>query len=199
MRWCLIALKSLCHFFLFGMCVLLLDVGWPCDKRTTKWSGFAVQWRKDEHWCRLVVWFWLLDEGGCLRFVFRSLSQIEVQEYLLRNVLKEAKILSKGWFWWLIRGTMRSLKVLRIAINSSQSVWFGWFICGFCWLAFHERAAWFLGIPKNYNNPLKSRGESYKGGLWFFVKLLKQSRREVDMCCLPIFMFCQVEGWCQEH
>jgi hypothetical protein len=27
MRWCLIALKSLCCFLLFGMCVLLLDVG----------------------------------------------------------------------------------------------------------------------------------------------------------------------------
>jgi len=47
---------------------------------------------------------WLSYEGGCLRFVFRSLSRIGVQENLLRNVLKEAKILSKGWFWWLIRG-----------------------------------------------------------------------------------------------
>jgi len=21
----------------------------------------------------------------------------------------------------------------------------------------------------------------------------------VDMCCFHVFIFCQVEGWCQEH
>jgi hypothetical protein len=59
------------------------------------------------------VWFWLSDEGGCLRLVFRSLSWIEVQENLLRNVLKEAKILSKGWFWWLIKGDDEKFKSLE--------------------------------------------------------------------------------------
>jgi hypothetical protein len=23
--------------------------------------------------------------------------------------------------------------------------------------------------------------------------------RGIYMCCFPVFMFCQVEGWCQEH
>jgi hypothetical protein len=27
-----------------------------------------------------------------------------------------------------------------------------------------------LGTPNNYNNPLKLQIQSYKGGLWFFVK-----------------------------
>jgi hypothetical protein len=108
-------------------------------------------------------------------------------------------MLSKCWFWLLIRGMMRSLEVSRTAINSSQSMRLGWFVCGFCWLAFHERVPWFLGTPKNCNSPLKLWGELYKRGLWFFVRLLKQSLGEVDMCCHPVFMFCQVEGWCQEH
>jgi hypothetical protein len=34
MQWCLIALKSLCRFLLFGMCVLLLDA-WTQDD----WQG----------------------------------------------------------------------------------------------------------------------------------------------------------------
>ncbi len=37
-------------------------------------------------------------QGGCKRLVFRSLSQMEVQENLLCNVLRKAKFLSKGWF-----------------------------------------------------------------------------------------------------
>jgi hypothetical protein len=124
---------------------------------------------------------------------------MEVKENLLRNALKKAKFLFKGWFWWLMRGMMKSLDVLRATKNSSQSVCLGWFVSGFCWLAFHEKVPWFLGTPKNCNNPLKLWGQSYKGGLWFFVRLLKQSLGEVNMCCLPVFMFRQVEGWCQEH
>jgi hypothetical protein len=88
------------------------------------------------------------------------------------------------------KGTMRSLEVSKVAKNSSC---LGWFVCGCCWLAFHERVPWLLGTSKNCNNPLKLRGESYKGGLWFFVRLLKQSLKKVDMCCVHVFMFCQVE------
>ncbi len=47
----------------------------------------------------------------------------------------------------------------------------------------------FLGTPKNSNSPLKLQGQSYKGGLWFFVRLLKQSLGEVDTCCLFVFIF----------
>ncbi len=53
----------------------------------------------------------------------------------------------------------------------------GRFVSGFCWLAFHERVPWFLGTPKNCNNPLKLRGQSYKGGLWFFVRLFEAITR----------------------
>jgi hypothetical protein len=74
------------------------------------------------------------------------------------------------------------------------------FICIWVLLDYiHERVPRFLGTPKNYNNPLKLRGQSYKGGLWFFVRLLKQSLGEMDMCCLLVCLFCQMEEWCQEH
>ncbi len=49
----------------------------------------------------------------------------------------------------------------------------GWSVSGFCWLAFQERVPSFLGFLKNCNNPLNFRGQSYKGGLWFFVRILE--------------------------
>ncbi len=127
--------------------------------------------------------------------MIRSRSPIEVQKNPLHNVLGKAKFLSKAWFWWLIRGMMRSLEVSKTAKNSSQNVCLGSFVCGCCWLVFHEKIPWLLGTPKNYNSPLKLRGESYKGGLWFFVRLLKQSLGKMDLCCVHVFMFCQVEGF----
>jgi protein involved in temperature-dependent protein secretion len=50
---------------------------------------------------------------------------MEVQENPLRNVLKEAELLSKGWFCWLMKGMMRSLKISKMAKNSSQNVCLG--------------------------------------------------------------------------
>jgi hypothetical protein len=102
---------------------------------------------------------------------------MKVHENPLCNVLREARFLSKGWYWWLMRGMMRSLEVSRVARNSFQSVCLGWFVFRFCWLAFHERVRWFLGISKNCNSPLKLRGQSYKGGLWFFVRLFEAVTR----------------------
>jgi hypothetical protein len=34
-----------------------------------------------------------------------------------------------------------------------------------------------LRTPKNYNNPLKLRGQSYKRGLWFFVSFVEAVTR----------------------
>jgi hypothetical protein len=98
---------------------------------------------------------------------------MKVHENPLRNVLREAQFLSKGWYWWLMKGMMKSLEVLKATINSSQNVCLGLFVYGFCWLAFHEKVPWFLGTSKNYNNPLKLWVQSNKGGLWFFVRLFK--------------------------
>jgi hypothetical protein len=51
MWWCLIALKPLCHFLLFGMYVMLLDARWLCGKGVVKWSALGgnlvVQRHKD--------------------------------------------------------------------------------------------------------------------------------------------------------
>jgi hypothetical protein len=33
----------------------------------------------------------------------------------------------------------------------------------------------------------------------FLYKTFETVTKGIDMCCLPIFMFCKVEGWCQEH
>jgi len=66
------------------------------------------------------MWFLAFTyQGGCSKLFFRSLFQMEVQENPLHNVFREAEILSKGWFWWLIRGMMRSLEVSKVAKNSS--------------------------------------------------------------------------------
>jgi len=59
------------------------------------------------------------------RLVFRCMSQMEVQKNPLHNVLNKVEFLSKSWFCWLMRGMMKSLKILRAAINSSQSVYLG--------------------------------------------------------------------------
>ncbi len=54
----------------------------------------------------------LIEESRCFsRSGIRFLFPIEVQQNSLHNVLKEAKIQSKGWFGWLIRGMMKSLEV----------------------------------------------------------------------------------------
>ncbi len=68
---------------------------------------------------------------------------------------------------------MRSLEVSKAVRNSSQSVCLGLFVFGFCWFAFHEKLPWFLGTLKNCNIPLKLWVQSYKGGLWFFVRLFE--------------------------
>jgi hypothetical protein len=117
----------------------------------------------------------------------RSLSPTMAQENSLRNVLGEAKIQSKGWFWWLIRGMMKFRGLESGQKSSSKCVCLGWFVCGCCWLAFHERVPWLLGTPKNYNNPLKLQGGSCEGGLWFFVRLVKQSLGEL-ICVVFIVM-----------
>ncbi len=180
MWWCFMALKYLCRFF------SIKDVCVAIGCRMTVWQGSCqvkcVQ-RKScggmtEGWVivqisSVVLVFRLVWSRNCSRFVIRPLSSTEIQENLLHNVLGEVEILSEGWFWWLIRGRMRSLEVLRATINSSQGVCLSWFVYGCCWLAFHEKVPWLLGTSKNCNNPLKLRNESYKKRLWFFVRLLK--------------------------
>ncbi len=51
----------------------------------------------------------------------------------------------------------------------------GWYVCECCWLAHHERALWLLGTLKNNYSSLILQCGSCKGGLSFFVKLVKQS------------------------
>jgi hypothetical protein len=177
MRWCLMTLKSLCRFLIFWMCVLLLDARWLCGKGAINWSAFdenlAMQRQKDEQQSIYVVLFWLSNLGRLFKTCFLDLHfEFKYKKIRCAMYSSEAKNLSKGWFWWLIQGMMRSLEVSRVARISSQSVCLGWFI-SFCWLAFYERVPWLLGIPKNCNSPLKLRDESYKRGLWFFVRLLK--------------------------
>jgi hypothetical protein len=42
-------------------------------------------------------------------------------------------------------------------------------------------------------------GGSYEGGLWFFVRLVRQSLGDL-ICVVFLFsIFCQIEGWCQEQ
>jgi hypothetical protein len=77
--------------------------------------------------------------------------------------------------WWEVREVSKTTK------NSSQSLCLGWFISRFCWLAFQEKVPSFLGTPKNCNNPLNLWGWSYRGRLWFFVRILEQSLEEVDV------------------
>jgi hypothetical protein len=143
------------------------------------------------------MWFLVFTRGSRIgsRLMIRSLFPTKVQENPLHNVLGKAEILFKGWFWWLIRGMTRSLEVLKAIKKNSQSVCLGWFVCGCCSLEFHEKVSWLLGTLNNYNSPLKLWGESYKGGLWFVVRLLKQSLGKVDMCYVHVFMFCQVGGF----
>ncbi len=50
---------------------------------------------------------------------------MEVQKNPLHNVFREAELLSKGWFCWLMRGMMRSLDISRVARNFSQNVCLG--------------------------------------------------------------------------
>jgi hypothetical protein len=74
-----------------------------------------------------------------------------------------------GWRggWWEV------LEVSRAARNSSRSLCLGWSIYGFCWLAFQKIVPSFLGTPNNCNSPLNLRGQSFKGGLSFFVWILE--------------------------
>jgi hypothetical protein len=84
--------------------------------------------------------------------------------------------------WWEVK------EVSKTSRNSFQSLCLGWSICGFCWLAFQEKVPSFLGTPKNCNNPLNLQGWSYKGRLWFFVRILEQSLEEVDVLSSCFFV-----------
>jgi hypothetical protein len=145
------------------------------------------------------VWFWLLIQGGCSRLVFRSLFRIKIQENSLCNVLREVEILFKGWFWWLIKGMMRSLKVLRTAKNSSQSMCLGWFVCGFCWLAFHEKIPSYLGTPKKLQQSMEVTRWLIQKRIMVLCKTFEAITEESGYVLFLVFMLCQVEGWCQEH
>jgi hypothetical protein len=92
-----------------------------------------------------------------------------------------------GWGgeWWEV------LEVSRAATNSSQNLCLGWYIFGFCWLAFQQKVPSFLGTPKNCNNPLNSRGWSYKGKLWFFIRIL-EAVTGGSRCVVSLF-FCFVK------
>ncbi len=103
MRWCLIALKPLCCFLLFGVSIVVgrMMIVWQgsyqvkCVRR--KCRGAMVKGCEVVH-ISSVVFFGFQFLGRLWKIAFKSLYRMEVQETSLRNVLKEVKFLSKGWF-----------------------------------------------------------------------------------------------------
>jgi hypothetical protein len=88
-------------------------------------------------------------------------------------------------------GRWEVLEVSRAARNSYQSLCLGWFISRFCWIAFQEKVPSFLGALKNCNSPLNLQDRSYKGGLWFFVRILEAVT--VGSACVVFLFFCFVK------
>ncbi len=118
--------------------------------------------------------FVLLGRGSCWNEVFGSMSRRKVRDDPLCNVLREAKCLSKVGFDGWGGGMMKSSKGFESGqqLFSKVCVWV-LFIFGFCCLAFQERVPWFLGTPKNCNSPLILQGQTHKGWVWFFVRILE--------------------------
>jgi hypothetical protein len=132
-------------------------------------------------WSREVVEVW----------VFRSLSWGKIYENSLCIVFRKAKLISKSWYWWLMRGMMSSFRGFESGQKLFSKFVFGLLCIWFCWLAFQERVPWFLGTLKNCTSPLKLLGQSYKGGLWLFVRIF-EAITEGSGCVVFLF-FCFVK------
>ncbi len=50
-----------------------------------------------------------------------------------------------------------------------------------------------MGTPKNCNSPLMLNDGSYEGGLWFFVRLVRQSLGELICVVFPFPYFIKLK------
>jgi len=73
----------------------------------------------------------------------------------------------------------------------------GWSICECCVHAYHEKAPWLLGIVKNNIVHWFYNVNHTKEGLWFFVKIVKQSLGSWNMLfsCSYVLLIWGMVSW----
>jgi len=125
MWWCFMPVEILMSFSsIWDVCVVVQHkmIVWQrscqmkCDQHKSQ-GGVSKGWTTKQ--ISNVVLVFHRQESWVF---FRKKGWISISnrgtEVLLRNILMEVKIQSKGWFWWLIRGMMKSLKISKTTRKS---------------------------------------------------------------------------------
>ncbi len=81
--------------------------------------------------------------------------------------------------------------------NSSQSVCLGWFVCGCCWLVFHESTL-IVGNSEELQQSIEVTEWIIQRRIVVLCKTFEVVTWKVDLCCVHVFMFCQVERFMSE-